>query len=195
MRDAAPCGSEEGRQLDIGRRIREQAEPAETLLAYHIAASAMVCTALPHALAFELQTHPIVVADGAWLLPDFVSGLELADAEIASVFLHESDHRELERAMSSRRDVAMLPHGTLRASGSHGCTATGSPTRPGPPRCQSLPRDPMKLLQIASWPSLACRRRLEGSPGAVQRASRAKQCQCGRLLFLVWLGPVRDETA
>ena len=108
MRDAAPHGSEERRRLDIDRRIREQAEPAETLLAHHIAASAMVCAALPHALAFELQTHPAVVADGAWLLPEFVSGLELADVEIASVFLHESDRGQLERAMSSRRGIAMV---------------------------------------------------------------------------------------
>lgn len=41
------------------------------LLEHHITASATVCAALPHALAFELSTHPIVVADGAWLLPDF----------------------------------------------------------------------------------------------------------------------------
>ena len=108
MRDAAPRGSEERRRLDIDRRIREQAEPAETLLAPHIAAAAMVCAALPHALAFELQTHPIVVADGAWLLPEFVSGLELAEVDIASVFLHESDRGQLERAMSSRRGVAMV---------------------------------------------------------------------------------------
>jgi 2-phosphoglycerate kinase len=108
MRDAAPRDSEERRRLDIDRRIREQAESADTLLPHHVAASATVCAALPHALAFELQTHPIVVADGAWLLPDFVSGLELADVNITSVFLHESDHGELERAMSSRRDVAMV---------------------------------------------------------------------------------------
>ena len=108
MRDAAPRASEERRRLDIDRRIREQAEPGESLLAHHIAASAMVCAALPHALAFELQTHPIVVADGAWLLPDLVSGLELADVDIASVFLHESDRWELERAMSSRREVTMV---------------------------------------------------------------------------------------
>jgi 2-phosphoglycerate kinase len=108
MHDAAPRDSEERRRLDIDRKIREQAEPAETLLAHHIAASAFVCAALPHALAFELQTHPIVVADGAWLLPDFAGGLELADVDIASVFLHESDHGALDRAMASRRDIAMV---------------------------------------------------------------------------------------
>jgi 2-phosphoglycerate kinase len=108
MRDAAPGDSEEHRRLDIDRRIREQAGPAEALLAHHIAASVMVCAALPHALAFELQTHPILVADGAWLLPEFVSVLELADVDIASVFLHESDRAQLERAMTSRRDVPMV---------------------------------------------------------------------------------------
>jgi 2-phosphoglycerate kinase len=108
MRDAAPRESEERRRLDIDRRIREQAEPAEALLAHHIAASALVCAALPQALAFELQTHATVVADGAWLLPDFVSGLDLPGFDIASVFLHESDRGQLERAMSSRRDVVMV---------------------------------------------------------------------------------------
>ena len=68
----------------------------------------MVCAAPPHALAFELQTRPIVVADGAWLLPDFVNCLELADVDMASVFLHESDRMQLERAMSCRRDVVMV---------------------------------------------------------------------------------------
>jgi hypothetical protein len=56
----------------------------------------------------KLQTRPIVVADGAWLLPDFVNCLELADVDMASVFLHESDRMQLERAMSCRRDVVMV---------------------------------------------------------------------------------------
>jgi hypothetical protein len=90
MRDAAPRDSEERRRLDIDRRIREQAEPAETLLAYHIAASAMVCAALPHALAFELHA-PHHGCRRSMAVAPLRSGLGLADVDIASVFLHGSD--------------------------------------------------------------------------------------------------------
>lgn len=36
---------------------------------------------LPEVFAFELDTRPVLVADGAWLLPSFVAGLELPDTE------------------------------------------------------------------------------------------------------------------
>jgi 2-phosphoglycerate kinase len=108
MRDAAPPNSKERALLDIDQRIRAQDEPAEVLLDHHIAASGTVCAALPHALAFELQTHPTVVADGAWLLPEFAAQLDLDDVSIRSVFLHESDPEQVGRAMSSRRGVAMV---------------------------------------------------------------------------------------
>jgi hypothetical protein len=86
MRDAAPQNSKERALLDIEQRIRAQAEPAEVLLDHHIAASETVCAALPHALGFELQTHPTVVADGAWLIPEFAAQLDLDDVNIRSVF-------------------------------------------------------------------------------------------------------------
>lgn len=108
MRDAAPTGSEENRRLDVDGKIRARAEPAEILLEHHIAASTLVCAALPRALQFELQTHPVVVADGSWLLPNFVSSLQLPGSAVASVFLHESDPQHLERAMTSRRDLALV---------------------------------------------------------------------------------------
>lgn len=61
-RDAAPAGSDERLRLDIDSRIRSRTDPLDELVQHHIAASAAVCAALPHALAFELQTHPVVVA-------------------------------------------------------------------------------------------------------------------------------------
>jgi hypothetical protein len=108
MRDAAAQNSKERGLLDIDQRIRAQAEPAEMLLDHHIAVSEAVCAALPHALAYELQTHPTVVADGAWLLPEFAAQLGLDDVSIRSVFLHEADPQQVARAMSSRRGVAMV---------------------------------------------------------------------------------------
>jgi 2-phosphoglycerate kinase len=108
MRDAAPRNSRERALLDIDQQIRTQAEPAEVLLDHHIAASEAVCAALPYALAFELQAHPTVVADGAWLLPEFAAQLDLDDVIIRSVFLHEADPQQVARAMSSRRGVAMV---------------------------------------------------------------------------------------
>ena len=108
MRDAAPQNSKERDLLDIDQRIRAQAEPAEVLLDHHIAASETVCAAIPHALAFELQTHPTVVADGAWLIPEFAAQLDLDDVSIRSVFLHEADPQQVAQAMSSRRGVAMV---------------------------------------------------------------------------------------
>jgi 2-phosphoglycerate kinase len=108
MRDAAPPNSKDRALLDIDQRIRAQDEPAEALLDHHIAASEAVCAALPHALAFELQTHPTLVADGAWLLPEFAAQLHLDDVSIRSVFLHESDPEQVARAMSARRGVPMV---------------------------------------------------------------------------------------
>ena len=139
----------------------------------HIAASAMVCAAPPHALAFELQTRPIVVADGAWLLPDFVNCLELADVDIASVFLHESDRMQLERAMSCRRDVVMVAPWHAESVRLAWLYGNWLASEAGPPRCRSLPRGPMKLLQIAPWPSLACCRRDE--PGALRRCGACRE--------------------
>jgi 2-phosphoglycerate kinase len=108
MRDAAPQNSKERAILDIDQRIRAQAEPADVLLDHHIAASEAVCAALPHALAFELQTHLTVVADGAWLLPEFATQLDLDDVSIRSVFLREAALQQVARAMSSRRGFAMV---------------------------------------------------------------------------------------
>jgi predicted kinase len=115
MRDAAPQNSKERALLDIEQRIRAQAEPAEVLLDHHIAASETVCAALPHALAFELQTHPTVVADGAWLIPELAAQLDLDDVSIRSVFLHEADPQQVAQAMSSRRGVAMVQCGMRKA--------------------------------------------------------------------------------
>jgi 2-phosphoglycerate kinase len=107
MRDAAPPGSEERGRLDIDHRVRLGDASAEELLPHHILASEAVCAALPQALAFELQAHPTLVADGAWVLPRFVSGLALDHVRISAVFLHQTERVEVERAMSSRRSATI----------------------------------------------------------------------------------------
>jgi len=78
-------------RLDIAGRMSRGGDSDDELLAAHIAASQAVCTALPEVLAFELDTHGVLIADGAWLLPSFVAGLELPDTEVRCVFLHHVD--------------------------------------------------------------------------------------------------------
>lgn len=108
MRDAAPAGSDERLRLDIDSRIRSRTDPLDELVQHHIAASAAVCAALPHALAFELQTHPVVVADGAWLLPEFMRQLVLPGVNVTPVLLYEGDRSRLAAALTSRRGLAMV---------------------------------------------------------------------------------------
>lgn len=86
MRDAAPAGSDERGRLDIDQRIRAQAEPADELLGHHITASAAVYAALPHALAFEFQTHPTVVADGPLAVARLRHPPDLGRGDIRCVF-------------------------------------------------------------------------------------------------------------
>jgi len=131
MRDAAPQNSKERALLDIEQRIRAQAEPAEVLLDHHIAASETVCAALPHALAFELQTHPTVVADGAWLIPEFAAQLDLDDVSIRSVFLAKQTLNRLRRRCPHVEASPWWQHGMRKAPDLPGCMATGWPTKLG----------------------------------------------------------------
>jgi len=107
LTDAAAEGSARRRLLDIDDRLRHGDEAPEVLLEQHVAASRAICAALPRALRFELQTHSMLVADGAWLLPDFVAGLELDGVRISAVFIHEVDPDLLRGAMTSRRSTPM----------------------------------------------------------------------------------------
>jgi hypothetical protein len=54
--------------LDIDSRMRWEDESDDDVLAAHVAASVEVCRALPTVLDLELQAHPRLVVDGAWLL-------------------------------------------------------------------------------------------------------------------------------
>jgi 2-phosphoglycerate kinase len=105
--DAAEPGSDRRRMLDVDHALRHGPAPAEDLLGQHMDAAATVCHALPRALAFELQTHATVVADGAWILPGWSAQLELDGVDVRPVFLHEPDAGHLRAAMASRRSVPM----------------------------------------------------------------------------------------
>ncbi|MBA3232925.1 MAG: hypothetical protein H0T17_03105 [Propionibacteriales bacterium] len=103
LRAAASPGSDERETLDIDGRLRRGTETSDKLLTAHVAAASAVCRVLPAVLAFELQTHETLVADGAWVLPDAVAGLGLVDTKISAIFLHEPDLEALRRSMRSRR--------------------------------------------------------------------------------------------
>lgn len=107
LTDALAPGSDARRLLDIDDRLRHGHETAEVLVDRHIAASGTICAALRRPLEFELQAHESVVADGAWLLPEFAGSLDIPGATVSSVFLHEPDLEHLREAMSSRRSVPM----------------------------------------------------------------------------------------
>jgi 2-phosphoglycerate kinase len=77
MKVAAGEGSPTRDVLDIDRRMRREEEADEDVLAAHVAASREVCRALPTVLELELEAHERLVVDGAWLLPSFVTELEL----------------------------------------------------------------------------------------------------------------------
>jgi 2-phosphoglycerate kinase len=81
MKVAAGEGTPAQDVLDIDSRMRREDESDDDVLAAHVAASAEVCRALPTVLDLELQAHARLVVDGAWLLPSFVTELELPDTE------------------------------------------------------------------------------------------------------------------
>jgi 2-phosphoglycerate kinase len=103
MRAAAGRGSSAFRVLDVADRMRRGGSDEE-LLAAHVAASEAVCAVLPEVLAFELDSRPLLVADGAWLLPSFISGLELPDTDVRCVFLQHADVKGVAAALAPRRD-------------------------------------------------------------------------------------------
>jgi 2-phosphoglycerate kinase len=104
MRAAAGHGSLALSVLDVAGRMRRGGDSDDELLAAHVAASAAVCAVLPEVLAFELDTHPLLVADGAWLLPSFVDGLELPDTDVRCVFLQHADVGGVAAALAPRLD-------------------------------------------------------------------------------------------
>jgi len=107
LTDAAERGSDRRRVLDVDDALRSGTTSPDELVAQHMEAAAIVCDALSGALALELQTRPTVVADGAWILPEWAAQLELDGAVVRPIFLHEPDAEHLRAAMTSRRSMPM----------------------------------------------------------------------------------------
>lgn len=106
--DAVERDSDAYRTLRIDELIRDSDLPVPELVQRHIAASERVCRVLPRALAFELQTHESLIADGAWLLPSFVASLRFEGVETRAAFLFEHEYEHVRDAMESRREVPMV---------------------------------------------------------------------------------------
>ena len=103
MKVAAGEGTPARDVLDIDRRMRREDEADDDVLAAHVAASGEVCRALPTVLGFELQAHERLVVDGAWLLPSFVTELELPDTQVRAVYVVQRTEPDVEAALIPRR--------------------------------------------------------------------------------------------
>lgn len=88
--------------LDVPAAIADPARSDEDVIAAFVAASEIICRVLPDILAFELEARPVLVADGAWLLPAFVAALTLPDTDIRSVFLRHPDAASVAAALAPR---------------------------------------------------------------------------------------------
>jgi 2-phosphoglycerate kinase len=108
MKVAAGEGTPAQDVLDIDRRMRRADEADDDVLAVHVAASGEVCRALPAVLGLELQAHERLVADGAWLLPSFVTELELPDTEVRVVYIVQRTEADVEAALIPRRGALPL---------------------------------------------------------------------------------------
>lgn len=102
MRAATERGSPAHDLLDVPGRMARGEESDEAVLAAHVAASEAVCQVLPEVFAFELEARPVMVADGAWLLPSFVAGLALPDTEMSCLFLEQAGVEGVAAALAPR---------------------------------------------------------------------------------------------
>jgi 2-phosphoglycerate kinase len=102
MKAAARHDSPAYSLLEVDGRMRRGGDSDEELLAAHVAASEAVCRVLPEVLDFELETRPVLVADGAWLLPSFVAGLGLPNTDVRCVFLQHADVDGVAAALAPR---------------------------------------------------------------------------------------------
>jgi 2-phosphoglycerate kinase len=103
MKVAAGEGTRARDILDLDRRMRREDEADDDVLAAHVAASREVCRALPTVLGLELEAHERLVVDGSWLLPSFVTELELPDAEVRAVYIVQRTEADVEAALIPRR--------------------------------------------------------------------------------------------
>ena len=101
MKVAAGEGTPARDILDIDRRMCREDEADDEVLAAHVAASGEVCRALPTVLG--LEAHQRLVADGAWLLPSFVTELELPDTDVRAVYVVHRTEADVEAALIPRR--------------------------------------------------------------------------------------------
>ena len=103
MKIAAGEGTPARDVLDIDRRMRLEDEADGDVLAAHVAASGEVCRALPTVLGLEFEAHERLVVDGAWLLPSFVTELELPDTAVRAVYVVQRTEADVEAALIARR--------------------------------------------------------------------------------------------
>lgn len=152
--DAVQKDSATYRALRVDEFIKNSAAPIEELVARHVEASRLVCKMLPRALQFELQTHETLVADGAWLLPEFVATLTFEDAAVAAVFIHEPEFEEVRRTMDARREVKMVApwhERSAHVSWSYGNYLADEAVRLGLPVVSARPRETL-LARVRARP-------------------------------------------
>jgi 2-phosphoglycerate kinase len=89
-------------QLAVDQRMANENESDEAILAAHVAAAQTVSRVLPEVFAFELATHGVLVADGAWLVPSFVAGLALDDTDVAAIYLQHTSRDGVRTALAPR---------------------------------------------------------------------------------------------
>jgi 2-phosphoglycerate kinase len=89
-------------ELAVDQRIADENDSDEVILAAQVAAAETVCRVLPEVLAFELATHDVLVSDGAWLTPSFVTGLALHDTDVSAIYLQHTSLNGVATALAPR---------------------------------------------------------------------------------------------
>ena len=144
MQESVPRDSAAYRTVRIDERIVNSNDPVELLLAAHVQASRLVCAALPRILQFELQAHDALLADGAWLLPEFMAWVEIEGVEKKAAMLYEPEPEEVRAAMDSRRGTKMVApwhERSTRASWAYGQWLAGEADRFHLPVIEARPRE------------------------------------------------------
>ena len=102
LRAAADPDSPTYQLLNLPELVARFEDSDAEVLAAHIEASQAICRVLPEVFAFELETHPVLIADGAWLLPSFVAEFTLPDTAVHCAFLEHADPEGVAAALSPR---------------------------------------------------------------------------------------------
>ena len=152
--EALPAGSPERELLQLDNHDRLRTARPEDLRDQHIAASRFICRTLPKAFAAELLFHETVVADGAWLLPEFVASLAIPEMEVRTraVFIHEADATEVKNTMRRRRGLpvtASWQRGGAAAWALHGDWLAAEAKRFGIPAVSARPRETLTARVMA----------------------------------------------